>query len=163
MLAPAEPSKRGGRGGGRQRRHEAKKEEGGERERETRTEREPPLGYLSRAARFADRIRSSPLALSSCRCLTPPTDRSSHPFPSPGTRRSGRPRAPLRRGTRRDSLRASQCPSSSGVPSYHLPQPSSRVASFLSTFFFHFVLLAASPFLFLSLSPSPCRSFFFPV
>lgn len=63
-------------------RHEAKKEEGGERERETGTEREPPLGYLSRAARFADRIRPSPLALSSCRRLSPSTDRSSHPFPS---------------------------------------------------------------------------------
>lgn len=58
-------------------------ERGRRRKRETGTEREPPLGYLSRAARFADRIRpvssrSRILATASLH----PTDRSSHPFPS---------------------------------------------------------------------------------
>lgn len=115
--------------------------------RQKRKAREPSPGYLSRAARFADRIRSS-LA---CACggipyptTTSVTDWSSHPFPSLKHRESSSHNSPTRPRAHCDDqerlVTSVQCPflrqnlplSPSFVPL--LPQTSDCVTSFSQPF-----------------------------
>lgn len=113
------------------------------------TEREPPLGYLSRAARFADRIHPSPRSLAVARPSLPRSSSAASslyrlhrratliPLSIAGARRayiprrSGRPRA--------------HCDDQEGLvtsvlvcPPFLNPRATSRRV--LSTFFFYFVL-----------------------